>query len=105
MAFNRSDHTNGALPEGGKGTGVMANIRCDVTNCRYNGHHRCTLGTVEIARGDVIISPAVLGDDIAYVAGSFRAGYATEFLSYVDYARSQPESPSRGALCQSFSIL
>jgi hypothetical protein len=83
----------------------MASIRCEVTTCRFNGQRRCTLASIQVGDSTVMARPEVLGATSASYDGQLRAGYATEFESYVAYALNQAEGYADGAACLSFSPL
>jgi hypothetical protein len=88
-----------------KGAHGMATIRCEVTTCRFNGQRRCTLSSIRIGSAQVGSPPSILGATTAGYDGQLRAGYATEFESYVAYALDQAQGATDGAACLSFSPL
>ncbi|MCL8208843.1 MAG: DUF1540 domain-containing protein [Actinomycetia bacterium] len=81
----------------------MASIRCEVTFCRFNGGRRCTLGEIRISPAPIPGGATLLGTSAAAYDGQLRAGYATEFESYADWARDQVKTWEDGAACFSFS--
>jgi hypothetical protein len=83
----------------------MATIRCEVTTCRFNGQRRCTLSSIAVGSAPVAAPPDVLGATASAYDGQLRAGYATEFESYVAYALDQAQGYADGAACLSFSPL
>ncbi len=83
----------------------MATIACQVTTCRFNARQRCTLSAVQIGSGDVAVSSPVLDAVVSSDAGQLRAGYASEFESYAEYANSQVSQILPGAICTTFNPL
>lgn len=83
----------------------MAEIACEVTACRFNARNRCSLPSVKIGPGDVTVTSPVLGAVASSYDGQLRAGYATEFEAYTDYANSQASQILPGAICTTFAPL
>ncbi len=83
----------------------MAEITCQVTTCRFNARNHCSLPSVQIGPGDVTVTSPVLGAVASSYDGQLRAGYATEFEAYTDYANSQASHILHGAICTTFAPL
>lgn len=83
----------------------MARIVCDVTTCRFNSRNLCTLSGIQVGPAPVTVAPTVLGATASAYDGQLRAGYATEFEAYVDYAHEADGGRQDGAACLSYSPL
>ncbi|MGC8487018.1 MAG: DUF1540 domain-containing protein [Clostridia bacterium] len=80
-------------------------IICHATGCRFNTRHECSLMRIQVGPTNVPVPPAVLGATSSAYDGQLRAGYATEFEAYTDYAAQQAEEFRDGAACVSYSAL
>lgn len=83
----------------------MARIVCDVTACRFNSRQLCTLPGIQVGPAPVTVRPDVLGATASFYDGQLRAGYATEFEAYVEYAHHAHGNQEDGAACLSYSPL
>ena len=84
---------------------TMAEIGCQVTTCRFNTRNHCSLSSVQVGPGHVTVTSPVLEAVASSYDGQLRAGYATEFDAYADYANGHPTHSLPGAVCTTFAPL